>query len=295
MTPRFLILLAPLLAPCAAVAQERVALDWSAPEGCPDRTAVLAELDRLVAQPPTQPQAPMRARGAVLREGGLYRLHLELDAGARDLQDESCARLGQVVALSLALALETASAPVIAPEPVPPKETGPAKKKASEGEADEAPRRWLVRAMLGGDLGSLRAPSPGPGLAVGILLGRTRLELGAAWWFAQEVAGIEYQLVSGGLRACRAVTDELEIGLCAGVEGGRMQARFVSTGSSVVHGWLGLLGGAALGWGFTSWLALRLEVDIGLTLVGPDLGAAEDGRGPSPVFGRAALGLEVRF
>ena len=75
-----------------------------------------------------------------------------------------------------------------------------------------------------------------------------------------------------------------------------MQARYVDTGAKVVHGWLGLMGGAALGWSFTPWLAIRLEVGIGLTLVEPDLGSSEDeGRGPAALFGRAALGLEARF
>jgi hypothetical protein len=73
-----------------------------------------------------------------------------------------------------------------------------------------------------------------------------------------------------------------------------MQARFVDSGRKVVHGWLGLTGGAALGWGFTPGLALRLEVSLGMTLVAPRLD--EDGSlGPSPVFGRARLGLEVRL
>ncbi|MGC4122316.1 MAG: hypothetical protein QM765_48590 [Myxococcales bacterium] len=118
----------------------------------------------------------------------------------------------------------------------------------------------------------------------------------AAYWFPQTVGGLEYQLVGAGLHACQPVTDAPEIGLCAGLEGGRMQIRFVDTDRRVVHGWLGLTAGAALGWSFSSWLALRLEVGLGLTLVGPRLDPGDDGsRGPAPVFGRARLGLEVRF
>lgn len=267
---------------------EAVGLDWSAPEGCPDRASVLATLERLSAGA-SPGRVPVRAKGAISREAEGFRLRLEVDSGddsgVRELEDASCDRLGQVAALALALALQTsAQASAKAPQPdLPPREP-------------EEPRKWLLRAFLAGDVGTLRAPSPGPGLAAGLFLGRSRVELSAAWWFAQTVAGLEYQLVAAGLHACHPVTDAPEIALCAGLEGGRMQVRFVDSGALVVHGWMGLTAGAALGWSFTTWLALRLEAGLGMTLVGPQIDPGDDNsRGPSPVFGRARLGLEVRL
>jgi hypothetical protein len=283
-----LLLVALCVIPASAHGVEAVGLDWTAPEGCPDRAAVLQALERLSAAVPSG-RVPVHAKGTIARDGEVWKLRLEVDSGddsgVRELQDGSCVRLAQVAALSLALALETSvQAAQPAKVPRPPQET------------DLEPPRWLLRAFLAGDLGTLRAPSPGPGLAVGLFVGRTRLELSAAYWFAQTVAGLEYQLVAGGLQACHPVTDTPEIALCAGLEGGRMQARFVDIDAMVVHGWLGLLGGAALGWSFTPWLALRLEVGLGMTLVAPRLDPGDDGsRGPAPVFGRARLGVEVRF
>jgi len=246
----------------------------------------MAELERLISTTASSGTL-VRSRGSVLPDGEQWTLHLEIDSGAgtgvRDLRDASCSRLAQVAALSLALAVESGAA---VPAPL---------RAAPRMQAPLEPPRWLIRAFLAGDLGSLEAPGPGSGLVVGLFLGRTRLELSAAYWLPQTSSGLRYELASAGLHACQPLIEEPEIGLCAGVEGGRMQVRLAATGTSLVHGWLGLTGGAALGWSFTSWLALRLEIGIGVTLLAPEVGTLAEGHGPSSLFGRAALGLEVLF
>jgi len=262
-------------------------LEWTAPAQCPDRAFVLAETQALLGKvAPAAPGRRLTARGALLKDGELWRLHLVVDGGEgpaeRDLADESCSRLAQ--AASLVLGLWLASPPVPAAAPPTRREEIP-------------PRRFFARAVLGGDLGTLRAPSPGPGVAVGALLGRTRLEAVASYWFPQTAQGAEDRLWSTGIHSCTGLVTLPELEACAGVEGGRMEGRGFKGDASVVHApWLGLVAGAALGWPIEEWLVLRVEILVGLTLVSPTFDLVDGTvRGPAPVFGRLATGLELRF
>jgi hypothetical protein len=250
---------------------------------------VLAEAVQLLAlAAPARALSPLSARAVIAQDGALWKLHLEIASGegpgTRDLQDESCARLGQVAALALALAAESAPAPASPTRPAPPPQsTSP---------------RFLVRALIGGDLGTLRAASPGPGLALGVLLGRTRVEAVANYWLPESGGGIEDRLFSGGVHACLALLDAPEVGVCAGVEGGAMKGRGeLGSAPAVTSGWLAMLAGAALGWELTHWLAVRAEIGLGMTLAGPtfDAGDGSARGGPAPLFGRFVLGVEARL
>jgi hypothetical protein len=265
------------VAPAFAQPPEAPELEWTAPGGCPDRAAVLAEVRQLLgADAKSWPIPP--ARGVLSREDAGWNLHLEIASGegvgARDLQDESCLRLAQVAALALALSIEPPSGtPARAPVPAP-----------------LAAPYFLVRAIFGGDLGSLRAPSPGPGFAVGVSFGRSRLEAAANYWFPGGAEGGRDQLISGGLHGCLALSQMPEVGFCAAVEGGRMDGD-LGNGKRTVNAWLAVLAGGAVGIDLGRWLALRLEVTLGSTLIAPTFDA-EDARA-APVFGRLALGVEA--
>ena len=257
-------------------------LEWNAPEGCPERAVVLAQAQQFLAMSvPSRPRPALHARATVAQDGVLWKLHLEMASAegpaTRDFQDESCARLGQVAALALALVAESAREPQPPPAP-PPKLASPAPS-----------HRFLVRALIGGDLGSLRAPSPGPGLAIGIFLGRARVEAVANYWLPESGGGIQDQLVSAGLHACVSIVDAPDFGVCAGLEGGPMRGQTSAPGSTwSTSGWFATLVGAGLGFELTSWLAVRAEIALG----------AGDGvtrGGPAPVFGRFVLGVEARF
>ena len=274
------------LAAASAPARAPIELEWSAPQGCPDRAAVLAEAQQLLGASAGAAQpARLAARGTVSQESGRFRLHLEITTtsgtGARDLEDESCVHLAQVTALSLALAQQAAAA---APEPRPLRRDPP-----------REPPRFLIRAMLGGDLGSLREPSPGPGLAIGVFIGRARIEAVGNYWLPEATASVQDQLISGGLHGCMAITDSPELGVCVGAEGGRIQGRRVETNALMVRGWMAILAGAALGLTLTDWLALRLEASLGLTLVAPTFDTPNGGARAAAVFGRLAAGVEVQL
>lgn len=264
-------------------------LEWSAPASCPERRAVLDEAERLLAMSPgAGGAAAVQARAVLSQQGAVWALDLEIlsavGPGRRRFQDGSCERLAHVAALALALAVGP-------PTPPPPKTL---ESRAPPGAP--APPRYLVRAILGGDFGSLRAPGPGPGVAFGVFLGRARVEAALAYWTAQPAAGPRDQLLSGGLRACTELVEHPELDLCLGAELGRLRAGASGGGGATAGAWLALLAGPALGFELTPWLAARLEIHLGAALLRPALdGAAPEGQGASSNFARVCAGLEARF
>ena len=275
-----------LASTASAQAKVPVDLEWEAPAGCPDRSAVLAETGQLLAKlPDSQPGPPLKARALVSTKGSVWKLHLEIDSkdglGARNFDDESCVRLVQVAALALALAVDSSGTPV----PPPRKVEAPPR----------APNRFLIRPQFGGDFGSRRQPTFGPGLAIGLLFGRARVEAVGYYWLPQAGDGIEDQLIAGGLRACAAVLEHPEVAACVGIEAGQLTGRSLKDGSPAQGPWVATLVGAAIAFDLTDWLALRLEVALGLTMVAPIFDFANQDAHAAPLFGRAAAGIETHF
>jgi len=87
----------------AQPAEEPVDLRWSAPSVCPPRATVLAEVRRLIGE---RSGEPLEASGAILREGGVFRLTLRVGGGERVLRDADCASLARAAGLILALAID---------------------------------------------------------------------------------------------------------------------------------------------------------------------------------------------
>jgi hypothetical protein len=202
-------------------APEPAAVDdvtWSAPDGCPDREALLAAVAARRSGPLVAGQARIVGR-TTLAAPRRYRLELELEVrGRRDdrvLVAHTCSALVDAAALVIALAVDgeagaTATAPEPAPEPTsePASET-PTSEPASETPTSEpasetvpapppqpqietpTPRpvavtsRWrpggLLRVHGLGELGALPGASGGVGLAGGLLWRWFRLELTATW------------------------------------------------------------------------------------------------------------------
>lgn len=83
-------------------------LRWQAAAGCPDALAVTGAIERRLGRALAVGEA--RVDATVVAEGRAYRLVLRLEVGARgearEVVDESCAALAQVVALRVAAAVE---------------------------------------------------------------------------------------------------------------------------------------------------------------------------------------------
>ncbi|MBX7082218.1 MAG: hypothetical protein K1X88_23620, partial [Nannocystaceae bacterium] len=85
-----------------------VELDWRAPQGCPDREAARASLDRLLAEAGTPEGTPVRATIVVDPQRGGYRAIVQLgeqDAG-RELWSPSCGELADAALLIVAMAID---------------------------------------------------------------------------------------------------------------------------------------------------------------------------------------------
>lgn len=122
------LLAAPALAAGPARADERFALKWKAPEGCPDTGAVEAEVVRLLGGSRARPARTIDVSAAVSRDDrGSWRVRLETpgDGGprVRQLTGASCKALADATALILALMIDpdavTAAPPASITTPPP--------------------------------------------------------------------------------------------------------------------------------------------------------------------------------
>jgi hypothetical protein len=103
-----LLLLAP---PAHAEAGAGLDLTWSAPAGCPEKTEVLLEIERLLGSDRAQKEgAPLRAIGEIRADAQRFRLELSFPSASseltRHIESESCAELDEAAALILALSLD---------------------------------------------------------------------------------------------------------------------------------------------------------------------------------------------
>ena len=164
--------------------------------------------------------------------------------------------------------------------------------------------RWLVRASLIGDIGSLPAATFGPSLAVGVEAGAWRVEARFGFGVPQrtelDARGGEFALFTTGVTACGlARPATIAVGGCGGVELGSLGgvAYGVTQPSSGAAPWIAATFGAMA--------RLSLGARVGLVA---ELGGAVplvrrryviDGLGAvfvaEPLVARGALGVEVSF
>lgn len=87
-----------------------ITLRWTAPEGCPDRAAVTARIEKLLGGPPAATERSLQAEGAVEVIPRGFRLQLDVSSGdaesTRVLQGVSCESLADAGALVIALAFD---------------------------------------------------------------------------------------------------------------------------------------------------------------------------------------------
>lgn len=304
------------LAPRVARADERVAVEWTAPRECPSSAELASRTSSRVP-----PETSVRARGRVTKVGAKYKLLLEIDArGERALESESCDQLATSAAVVIAMSVASKNEePEPAPAPVPapaasPAPAAPAASPVPSRERDVAQPRppadrgtVTLRPELVVDSGLLPSFGAGGGGAIGVGLAR-RLHLEAhAGAFASQDAhassdaskGGTFSLFAGGARACWSVTADVEIAPCAGV----VIARLAASGFGAAK----VAEGDAVTWGPEAGAAVLVPIagPVGLragafALVPISrqsfvITARGEVHEPAAVSVRAFVGPEVRF
>jgi hypothetical protein len=284
-----------------------VDLDWSAPEGCPDREAVLVEVLKLAGAKAASAHH-LKAHATIrAAEGTGFFLSLltELEGvkGGRTLSGVSCESLSDAAALMLALILNpevaTKALPA-APAEKPAEEPAPSAATIATAEHHRPGARttWLVGAHGGAQVGVLEDLSPSIALSLGIGLGRFAMRLVPTFTPPQKIyaeAGLGGRLwtVGGAAFGCWATPLTWPVLTpCLGLEVTWLQGRGLgvmhSRDASVywVSGELALFAGLPLGRG------LMLEVGaIGLLPFSRPSVYLEDGQ--TPVSRPAVLGFKA--
>ncbi len=314
----------------ASVEPARVRLEWSAPSGCPRQPEVVARAERLLLVS----DAELTARGVIERQGNAWQLVLviEQEDGAIEHRQlaQSCAALGDLAALWIAVAADPvavstaapiASPPVVAVPSVPPLvEPAPTSESpppvASPPALERATSRPRSRRTLGGwvrvagIVGAAELPTidAGVGIAAALGVGRWRVELGLSHLFARgrELPGLaparaELSAWNASLRGCGELGPRrVRLGACVGPELGAAvgHAVGVAKGNDRAAPWVALLAGPALRWRPIDRVQLHLAVDAVLALARPSFVLRDDpdaavstGRGGI----RATLGVAVAF
>jgi hypothetical protein len=319
---------ATLLLATPAPAQDRapnVTLAWLAPSECPTEAAVRGEL-RAILSDSTAP-GRVDAQAVVRRAGD--RWHVDIDirseqgSGKRSFDAASCSELGSAVALIVALAFDPSRRPLAAepnadggaavapPAPPAPPEPPPPAPAAVAG--DRSRLRLVVAAGGAVDVGALPSAGAGGVIAIGVALGRARLEARGAIFgsqrqtdAAQPSQGVELAALMGGGRGCYAllVTERALAGPCVGLEVERLagagfggQATFSGDGT-----WLSVNAGLLGTFPLASFFALRAGAELltplsrpTFVVLAPDGSVAGSLHRPSSVGARFELGGELRF
>jgi len=221
-------------APGEPSANASLALDWTAPAGCPDGNAVRADAIRLAGA--TAPGARhLKARASIAPATGTgWVLSLTTDlegvSGERTLSGVSCESLAEAAALMLALILNpdlalTTTSAASAQQPPPPAATVTAAN-------DRRPRpRWRVGAYGGVQTGVIENLSSSFGLSLGVALGHLSLRLMPGLTPPQDIIsdpqlnlGGRLWLVTAAALGCwEAAVSRLALSPCLGVDVTRLQ------------------------------------------------------------------------
>lgn len=298
----YVVIVAALGVPSRASADApRVALQFSAPEGCPSADAVRARILALAA-----PDARLDADVTVTALDGRFRAVLHVrsasSSGERTLEDASCDLLAESAAVVLAMSA-TSPAPV-APAPPPPEAAPPPAPPPS------SPRSEILRlrATASLDVGTLPTPTLGAGVSASFpFASRLALALGGTAWAQKSGTlggsssqGATFTLLTGDAAGCyRARAGAVELSPCAVVEVAHVDARgFGLHPSSSSALWLSLGAAGIVRWTPTPHFALVAELDA-LVPTQSESFVILHGGGTvhtiAPVAGRASIGPEVRF
>jgi hypothetical protein len=267
---------------------ERLQLEWRAPLGCPSDSDVEDAIEARLGAAAAQTGPTLRATAQVTGRPNAYRLELQTAQGERSLTARSCSEIAGAAALILALLIDPEADASSAPPP-------PAREP------------WLlIRPEASLDAGILPSLALGPGLTIGLLLGRTALELSGTYLPAQdafrserESAVARLSLLAAAIGVCQGLTRAPELSPCLRLEHGRLlaNARDLPNGADPSAAWTALWAGARVRVELTHWLSANLEIALGLPLLGATFTVNTVGTAhqTGDVLGRLRTGLELRL
>jgi hypothetical protein len=223
-----LCLLSALVFGAAPVRASDLALEWTAPHGCPPKQALRDGLSaRLGREISESSSAPVQVRATVVPLGGGYALDVQMRSSQgsqhRELRARSCNELARASVLMVALLLMDSPAATITNAATAARRSRPA--------ASPAVGPIYARTWVRGDLGTMPAAAVGPGIAVGLALSDTRLELGGTYLPAQSMYASgraslgSLQLMAAHAGVCQVLSRAPEFGPCLRAELGQLHAR----------------------------------------------------------------------
>ena len=298
--------------PVRASEEGALTFSWQAPEGCPSRDDLRAEIARLLGGDIHVPHdGDIKARAQV-SHGQTWSLAIETELagrpGQRSIEAASCQDLADATALIIALMIDpnAVAAHAMQPKPVPatpPGETTPPPPKKPRSV------EYLVGIHAAGSYGTLPSVDVGLGGGVGLAGRRWRVELRGTYGLRDQKAMAaappgaygQFNFTAAALAACFNFGREgLAFGPCADAELGVVSAKGVNVSESLPAQtlWSALGAGAYAAIPLGHHLSLALHADVLAPLRRTEFVFKNE---PSRVFqapavgGRMSIGVELHF
>lgn len=226
------------------------ALTWEAPETCPDEPTIRARVEQLIGRPLADETETVRVHAHVeIVDRPSVRLRVDSETGSaeRTITAASCAELGEIAAVVIAIAIDPAASlrAEAAPEPAPPPKPQPPPPPPPREQAEPAPSTKPKKTERTGPVGTLRVAAgvglgavPGVTAAIeaggGVRWKHARIDLSAEHWLSQRAdaagstnAAIDMRLTIARAQGCWVPTAGpiVEFPLCAGAAVGAAYAR----------------------------------------------------------------------
>ncbi len=312
-----------------------VDIDWSAPETCPTREALLEELDAYLdheSAGSSDRVDQVQARIEQSESGWKLHLRAQVEGGVleRTLEADRCELLGKAAALMISVLVHPTAvvesiekAKTTQPKPAPEPEFDPQPQLQAQVESEREPSPWLPSLRVGLSGGAALGTFPGPAgqlqLQFGLVFRHLRAEIMAVYTTPTEVlysdaeleaaqidpsenpgVGASVQSWSAGGRLCGTPrAQRWRFVLCAGGEAGKYLANGVGLNDPrrATPNALRLSAGAGAEFALTSQLLLNLSGDAIVPILRPSFSVGDVGalHTVGAIGGRVSLGFAAEF
>lgn len=238
-----------LLAASEPASQQEPALVWEAPETCPDERTIRARVEQLIGRTLADDETVrVHARVEIAeRPSVVLRVDSASGSSERTITAVSCAELGEIAAVVIAIAIDPAASlraeaepePAPPPKPQPPPPPPPREERAPAAVAKPRPiahrgPMGTLRVAAGVSLGAVPGVTAAIEAGGGVRWKHARIDLSAEHWLSQraEAAGsnaaaIDVRLTIARAQGCWVPTAGriVELPLCGGAAVGAAYAR----------------------------------------------------------------------